>query len=456
MSHTAAPCEYHCPGEHYSISRSVHLARLAAYYPKCGTCSHNRELGAWKPPPIPLPIVHDPGADLIAEQPPLECRDESIASGPIVFTREGVRGIYLNSLSRGTASELTGAFAYCLWELIQSDADSTTTHFGPNAATTLGVRNKRGPTVIVAHDERPSSPDIVMGVAAMLRRMGCSVIDVGLTTRPEFAFAVQHLSGDGGVFVTGAGCDPAWSGVDFAGRDGAPWSLGGSLDRVRDRFVVGVSRPSRRPGTQRLFSVSAAYEAGLFKHWHALRPLQIVCALPGRRTKDLFERLFYKLPCRLIPVPTPVRGRSLDDPDDPDLARTAAAVRSCRAHLGLLVSEAGDACAFIDEQGTLVPSDRILSLFARELCEQRATVTVVTEGKDSSSGHSPRIRCVSALPTREGVWEAWDQHRADLAGGPTGRYWFDAPGAVCDAIITVAHLLQALSRDDTPLSDLIK
>ena len=68
-------------------------------------------------------------------------------------------------------------------------------------------------------------------------------------------------------------------------------------------------------------------------------------------------------------------------------------------------------------------------------------------------GNHPRTKFVTASPTREGVWEAWDRHRADVAGGPSGRYWFDAPGPVCDAVITVAHILQALSRDDTPFSE---
>lgn len=466
MSPSTATCEYRCPGESYTISRSVHLARLAAYYPKCGSCPRNGELGAWEPPAIPLPIVHHPGVDLDDHLIPDGNGDESSGTSHVtdsiqdvrkpVFTREGVRGIYLNAMSRGTAAELSGAFAYRLWEQWMPSGRRQSV-----AVAETTISGKLGPTVVIAHDERPSSPDIVTGVGAALRRMGCTVIDVGLATRPGFTFAVTHLQADGGIFVTGAGCDPAWTGLDFVGRDSAPWSRGGELNHVRSRFESGFARPSRRPGSQRLFQATLPYEAGLWKHWHALRPLQIAFASPSVRVGELFERLFHKLACRLLPVATPVRGRSLSDPDDPDLARTAAAVRSYRAHLGLLVSEEGEACAFLDERGTLVPANQLLRILARQLCEQRATVTVVCEsGPANDSQLVPieanlsQVRWITASPTREGVWQAWEQHRADLAGGPSGRYWFDAPGPVCDAVVTVAHVLQALSHDDTPFSEL--
>src|SRR5207237_3885958 len=110
-----------------------------------------------------------------------------------------------------------------------------------------------GPTVVIAYDERPSSPEIVTGVGIGLRRMGCRVIDIGLATRPCFWFAVDHLQAAAGIHVTGAGCDPAWTGLDFVTRGAIPCSRGGELDRIQSCFEQGYSRPSRRPGSQRTF-----------------------------------------------------------------------------------------------------------------------------------------------------------------------------------------------------------
>lgn len=40
---------FQCPGESYTISRADHLARLAAYYPDCGTCPRRHETGILSP-----------------------------------------------------------------------------------------------------------------------------------------------------------------------------------------------------------------------------------------------------------------------------------------------------------------------------------------------------------------------------------------------------------------------
>src|SRR4029077_3412122 len=138
-----------------------------------------------------------------------------------------------------------------------------------------------GPCVVLAHDERPSSPDIVTSVGQALRRMGCQVVDIGLATRPCFTFAVDHLRSAGGVLVTGAGCDPGWTGLEFLSRGTIPCSSPGDLDRIAARLHEGYSRPSRRPGNQRTFQAAVPYEASLWKHFHALRPLKIALACPS-------------------------------------------------------------------------------------------------------------------------------------------------------------------------------
>ncbi len=225
-------------------------------------------------------------------------------------------------------------------------------------STTEGIRilksERPGPCVVLAHDERPSSPDMVTGAGQALRRMGCQVVDIGLATRPCLMFAINHLKAAGGIQVTGAGCDPGWTGLDFVGQGGLPCSAQGELDRIADRFCKGYSRPSRRPGSQRSFQASIPYEAGLWKHFHALRPLKIALACPNHAVRDVFNRIFRKLACRLLPVDTPTRLRNLGDPTDPDLARVARAVCEIQADLGVLIEDDGEQCTFFDEQGRIV------------------------------------------------------------------------------------------------------
>ena len=339
---------FRCPGEEYDISRQVHQARLAAFYSKCRHCPHAPDNRSAE--------VVDPDDEICT----LSHQQASL------FTSEGVRGRYLNELNRATAAEIAGAMASCLWddfgraapadESVSDRPDETGAE--DELSTTEGIRilkpERPGPCVVVAHDERPSSPDIVTGVGQALRRMGCQVVDVGLATRPCFLFAIDHLQAAGGILVTGAGCDPGWTGLDFVSQGSVPCSARGGLDRVAKRFRQGYSRPSRRPGSQRTFQASVPYEAGLWKHFHALRPLKIALACPSHAVQDVFGRVFRKLACRLIPVDTPTRVRTLFDPADPDLVRVSRTIGQAHADLGILVEDDGEQCTFLDERGRIV------------------------------------------------------------------------------------------------------
>ncbi len=437
---------YRCPGDEYDITRSVHLARLAAFYSKCRNCPH-------APDARDLTEACDPG------QLPTATDDSSS-----LFTAEGVRGRYLNDLSRATAAKIAGAMASCLWEeyslRVPSAAQISTECLpaSPSAATAVapqtaaeGVRllapGRPGPSVVLGHDERPSSPDIVTGVGQMLRRMGCQVVDIGLATRPCLLFAVNHLGAAGAVHVTGAGCDPGWTGLDFVMHGNLPCSSPGTLDRVADCYRDGYSRPSRRPGSQRTFQASVPYEAGLWKHFHALRPLKIALACPSRAVRELFVRVFRKLACRLMLVETPTRQRSMLDPADPDLKRTSQHIREGRADLGMFVDGDGERCTFFDEQGVLVSPSIAARLLAIEQNERGVTGALAVLDSNSDTPCLQR--------SREAITRVMGERGLRFAADDSGRYWFTEGHPTCDAVLTLVHLLQCLSRSDRQFSEVV-
>ena len=319
--------QYVCPGESHAISRAVHLSRLAAFYPKCRECSRRQETGQ-----LPQPQFDE---DDLARPRALERS---------LFTLEGVRGVYLNDLTRPKAGELAAAFASLLWES-QPLAGRNDLR---DAASKRPTR-RSGPVVVVGYDERPSSPDIVTGVAAALRRMSCQVIDICQTSLPCFRFAVAHLQAAGGILVSGHGCEPSWTGLDFVGKQGRPISVTGrrapncedvqtprmiSLDDIHQRNEQGSARPLRHGGTQRVFPASVPYLAGLWKHFHALRPLHVAIACPMRIVRETLNTLFEKLPVTLDWVEIPQRSRALVNADDCDVQRFSRQVQSRSADFG--------------------------------------------------------------------------------------------------------------------------
>jgi phosphomannomutase len=443
---------YVCPGETHAISRAVHLSRLAAFYPKCADCPHRQEIGQ-----LPQPRF--------ADKSPI--RPASAETS--LFTLEGVRGIYLNQLNRRTAGELAAAFASLLWESLPLSGRGDLRDDGSKR-----VVRRTGPLVVVGFDERPSSPDIVSGVATALRRMSCQVVDVGSLSLPCFRFAVSHLQAAGGILVSGHGESAATTGLDFVMKHGRPISATRrrtgqdseneaartiSLDDIHERWRRGWDRPLRQSGTQRVFEASVPYLAGLWKHFHALRPLRVVIGCPNRFVRQMLETLFAKLPVQLNWIDLPRRQRDLANADDADVRSVRESVLNPSADFGFVIDDDGANVAVVDEIGQLLSPSDLLCLLAEQLAAEQPGRVVVIDNL-ARELLPPRLaamglRCWLGGWTQSELWQAARHDDVLCGGGASGRIWIPETVPAVDAIRTFAQVLQALSRDDSPLSTVI-
>jgi phosphomannomutase len=443
---------YICPGETHAISRAVHLARLSAFYPKCAGCPHRQETGQ-----LPQPQF--------SEESPMR----PAGLGASLFTLEGVRGAYLNQLQRRTAGELAAAFASLLWEALPlSGRDDW------RDDNSRRIVRRTGPLVVVGFDERPSSPDIVSGVAMALRRMSCQVVDVGSLSLPCFRFAVSHLQAAGGIFVSGHGAAASFTGLDFVMKHGRPISAARrrigqdsdneaaraiSLDDIHERWQRGWDRPLRQSGTQRVFQASVPYLAGLWKHFHALRPLRVVCGCANQFVRQMLATLFEKIPVQLERIDLPQRPRDLTNADDSDVRVVRESVLKRVADFGVVIDDDGANVAIVDEVGQLLfPADLICLLAGQLAAEQPGRVVVIDNlARDLLP---PRLaamglRCWLGGWTQSELWQAARHDDVLCGGGANGRVWLPETVPAVDAIRTFAQVLQALSRDDASLSTVV-
>ncbi|MDZ4687113.1 MAG: hypothetical protein SH850_18710 [Planctomycetaceae bacterium] len=403
------PTFYTCPGERHAISRAVHQARLSSHYAKCRECPHREDAG----------LVSLTRFDKI---PPSQCDG-------LVFTADGLRGRYLNDLTRRHAQQWATALAVTLWN--ERPLTGRTASAADPQAMPSQVRS--GPVVVVGYDERPASPDLALGVVTGLRQSGCQVIDVGQTTQPAWRFAAEQLLTDAGVFVTGAGHEASWTGLDLIGPGRVPLDPRTRLsDLVED--TTRVPRPTRFAGAVQTFAAWPAYESQLATHFHALRPLRVQAIALSPLLERLLVRLFAPLPCRLSFAATaPVAGPPLRW--DVAVERLQAAVRNETGDVGVLLGEDGRQFALCDETGELVAPSVWQPWLLRALqSEQPGSQIAATTS--SLADFVLRLR------------------RTDIAGGvdPAGRFWHGGERPACDALLTLATLLRTLSWSDTTLS----
>lgn len=434
---------YTCPGELYSISRGIHLARLAAFYSKCRECEHR----------------FDAGSVVSWEQEESSTANKPTARSSLI-SEESVRGVYLNELDRNRAILWGESLAAYLWDqqpMIASRAVRDKFQIIAPAKTD-STMELTGPVVVVGFDERPSSPDIVTGVVLGLRRMGCVVVDLAQTSLPVVAFGVHSSNAAAGLFVTGAGCDPSVTGFEIMMRDGRPLPYEGLL-QLEQSVKQGVGRQTRQIGAHKPHQILSDYIENLQPYFHALRPLRVVCGSSTRQMPRVLDRLFARLPCTLTHVALPTRKRDLFDGSDVDLQRVAGVVVEDQYHLGIVFDEDGRRAAFVTDVGRLASPHEVARMVIEMALRQQQNAEFVVstswlkDVKQWLTGRNAKV--VDGTESVTSLVQKLLGCSGALALSADGRIWFRHSYLVCDALLIFAYLLQALSLSDASFSDVI-
>ncbi len=434
---TEEPAVYRCPGEDYPISRTVHLGRMAQFYPGCQKCPHRNDTGS-------LPAGHVKRLS--------EARDRG--SPDVLFHDEGAGGVYLNQFSGDTARDIAAAVGVAL------------RRERPDSA-----RNEP-PVVVLGGDGRPMACDVVAAAGEGLRWAGCHVLDVGSTTAACLAFAVDHVAASGGILVGDCDGRPHTVGLKLFGKHGRPLSSPGELDAVSKLHAAGVDRPTRTYGAWQRFPAEAPYLATLVDHYHALRPLHFTldttCDPLVRYLRKLLEPVCCHFHIKPRPVVAPESSSITTGPQK--LERPGASLRPANAPtpgsnhpapaFGIRIDDDGEVCHVQDERGRPVPAERLLLLLAGHLAAEHPEPAVVLE-RGTPRPAVRRIRnaagrAVFSDARRETMADAMRKHRALLGGGRGGRFWYDVDGLpMPDALRTLTHLLVLLSHSDRHFSQVL-
>jgi phosphomannomutase len=399
---------YQCPGETHSISRAVHLARLAAEYDRCPGCPFRDDMGGIAVPP--------PKA---RAQSPLD---------PLVQSER----VWRSSRIPGAATEVRTALealAALLW--------------------------KENPWNLPANDwdvesHRPSGPLVVLGchqyasrfatdAIRTLARHGCRVVSVGSVNRPAFEFAVEQLKGTAGVWIPGGGSP---SGVGFeVVSGGIPWSRPGRLAELARQIEAGFCRPTRIAGSVRTFDAVPSYRERLATLWLDRPPLRIAVAGLGEVTRRIWLQLGERLKIQLSVLEP---GRMVDGQQTASLLRTLHdEVISKRLDCGIAVGPDERRVWIVDRREGVLTDRQVAERLASALIERssRKSVTVVVSEEAMWTGLStPGVRLIASGPRDEDIAEAVRRERAVLGCDGARRFWFGGESPHCDPFLVLSSL----------------
>jgi phosphomannomutase/phosphoglucomutase len=272
-----------------------------------------------------------------------------------IFKRYDIRGRVGDTLTEQAATQIGQAFGTVLWR--------------------RGIRE-----AIIGHDNRASSPMLSEAAAEGLARAGCVVTDIGMAATPVVYWCAVEAGNIGGMMVTGSHLKPEMNGFKLSvGMRNLYGDQITSLHEmiVKNDLAVGEGHTTTDDGANERY---LAMLEGKLTHARALKiVVDAGNGMGGVYAVPLLEALGH----HVIPLycePDGSYPHHQPDPQMPDNLRDlVAAVREYGADLGLAFDGDADRVGVVDDQGTVIPADRVLVLLARDTLKRHPGAAVVAD-----------------------------------------------------------------------------
>jgi len=362
-----------------------------------------------------------------------------------------VRGIVPDQLDSTLAYEVGAAFVRVL-KLAARDG-------GPGA-------------VVVAHDMRPSGPDLVASFADGVQDQGCDVVLIGLASTDGLYFASGRLDLPGAMFT--ASHNPAqYNGIKLCRQSASPVGQDTGLREIRELIEAGIPAYDGPRGQARSLDMLADY-AGYMRELvdvASIRPLKVVVdagnGMGGYTVPAVLQSAagLPALPLDITPMYFELDGTFPNheaNPIDPlTLVDLQAKVLEVGADIGLAFDGDADRCFVVDEQGALVSPSTLTALIAvRELAKSPGSRVI--HNLITSRAVPEVIREHGGIPVRTRVGhsfikETMAQTNAVFGGEHSGHFYFRDFWRADSGMLAALHTLAALggTPQGTTLSSML-
>lgn len=322
---------------------------------------------------------------------------------------------------------------------------------GRSFATAALAENQQ--TAVIGRDGRLSSPGLEQALRKGLCAGGMDVISVGMVPTPLLYFATHELQTGTGIMITGSHNPPEYNGLKMM--------IGGvTLAEERIQALLGNLQNntlSSGSGSASTADIVPAFTEKMLPICALARPLNVVVdcgnGVAGVIAPDIIEALG----CEVTQLFCDVDGHFPNhhpDPAEPEnLQDLIAKVKETGADIGLAFDGDGDRLGVITPAGEIIWPDKLMMLFAEDICQRHPGETIIFDVK-CSRHLGEVIRQAGGEPL---MWKTGHSHikakiketNAPLAGEFSGHlcvvenwYGFD------DAIFAAGRLLQLLSQSE--------
>lgn len=329
--------------------------------------------------------------------------------------------------------------------------------YGSMVADQLGP----SPRVVVGHDNRPSSPELVRALMEGLEASGAKVVDVGMVPTPVVYWSEHDLQADGGVQITGSHNPPEWNGIKMT-LEGAS-VYGEAIQGLRLRIEAGDV--TEGDGSRETAEVLERYAADVAGRFNLPRPIKVVVDCGNGVGSLVAVSLLEGIGATVVPLFCDSDGTFPNHHPDPtvdenlvDLMRT---VRETGADLGVGFDGDADRIGAVDENGTVVRGDMLLLLFGIDILARDGPGQKLVFDVKCSQVLPEEFAKAGGEPIMWKTGHSLMKEKMRLVGAPLAG---ELSGHICfadrylgfdDALYDACRLIDLLARSDRPFSAMV-
>jgi phosphomannomutase len=370
-----------------------------------------------------------------------------------IFKAYDVRAIYPNPLNEEAAWKVGHATAQFLKRSRQN--------------VPAGQKVKHENTIVVGRDMRPHSPDLAKALSDGIRSVGMDVIDVGMIDTSFIYFAINHLDCVGGIQTTASHNPAQYNGFKISGPKAKPIGAASGLDDIK-RIATTLTRVGGTglQGKYETADLWQPYRQHVLKFLDLKRKLRVVVDASNGMAGKMIPAVFGGVPnLEIIPILFEITGSFVHDPNplvEQNLEMLKAKMREVKPDVGGCFDGDADRCLFLDEGANAIGCDILTALLAKDfLARPENKGSTIVYDLRSSHVVADEVRAAGGVPKRDRVGHAFikktlAETNAVFGGELSGHFYFRDNFNADSGAIAFACLLSVLSRQDKPLSELIK
>ena len=314
-------------------------------------------------------------------------------------------------------------------------------------------------TVNLARDGRLSGPDLIAALSKGIQSTGCDVINIGMVPTPVLYFSTYHLDTGTGIMVTGSHNPPEYNGLKM--MIAGDTLFGDGIQELYQRLVNDDLASGEGGYSEK--DIMDAYLDRILGDVKLSRKMRIASDCGNGVAGVCATQLFTRLGCEVEELFTEVDGNFPNHHPDPakveNLEDIRAVVKKEKLELGLAFDGDGDRVGVIDDKGQIIWPDRQMILYSRDILDRNPGARIIYD-----------VKCSTLLPKAiseaGGEPEMWKtghsfvkarikETGAALGGEMSGHIFFKERWyGFDDALYSAARLLEILSRDERPVSEI--